>query len=66
MRRHSRRLRRRNYFVMLTQPPAEKGLHCDVSGRGRRTIFATAQPSPTEKKLLRDADTAAYGEETAS
>ncbi|MBR3090038.1 MAG: hypothetical protein IKH02_13595 [Prevotella sp.] len=47
---------------MLTQPPTEKGLLCDVSGRGWRTIFATAQPPPTEKELLRDADTAACGE----
>ena len=26
----------------------------DIGGRGWRTIFATAQPSPTEKELLRD------------
>ncbi|MBR0118229.1 MAG: hypothetical protein IJM04_13260 [Prevotella sp.] len=38
----------------------------DIGGRGWRTIFATAQPSPTEKKLLRDADTADYGEGPAS
>ena len=50
---------------MLTLPPTEKGLLHNVSGRGWMTIFATAQPSPTEKKLLRDAGTAACGEEPA-